>query len=420
MASIIPKKRQSPIIKTPQALIHIRHKISILQYKYWILFVRELREQFENVRPADQDGFRYISMEKISDALGYVPKKSEIDKDLRALKNEDITCNLLEKDGQTVLYGAGFISEWKVSNQKISFKLPSLIENVVRGLHEPNAIFQLLNWSVFNHFTGKYEAIIYKLCKDYVGVKQTPYMTIQEFRNYMGLKDEEYKEFKDFNRVLITNPCKKINQSEISDIEVEVEYERVGRSAIGLKFHVANKHRVSLPVPELESSKAFRFAKVTIESATQKEYLAMRSSEEIELCIERANEYGVTKEKKGVKIREYGALYRKAITEGWHTSQLQKKQIEAAENLKSERSASEQAEITIRNKLYEEKQVIEREQLFMIFDNLPEYEKEKLRDMYSKSLSELTRPYFKNQGERSAMHKVNFINFVKPFIETFK
>jgi hypothetical protein len=40
----------------------------------------------------------------------------------------------------------------------------------MRGLDLPKAMFSLISWDIFNHFTGKHEAIIYKLCKDYIGV----------------------------------------------------------------------------------------------------------------------------------------------------------------------------------------------------------------------------------------------------------
>ena len=111
------KKDSVEVIKTPQSLIHIKHRISLLQYKYWILLLRELREQFDAGTPPDENGFRYIPMSKIAADLGYSPNKAEIFKDFLALKNETIAFNVLEKDGQEAKYGAGFISEWKVTRK---------------------------------------------------------------------------------------------------------------------------------------------------------------------------------------------------------------------------------------------------------------------------------------------------------------
>ena len=81
-------------------------------------------------------------MQHIVDKLGYAPKKLDIWQDLLALKNETIAFNLLEKDGQSAKYGAGFISEWTVSTNRIGFKFPSILESVMRGLDDAEAIFQ--------------------------------------------------------------------------------------------------------------------------------------------------------------------------------------------------------------------------------------------------------------------------------------
>lgn len=139
-------------LKTPQSIIHIKHKISLLQYKLWILLLHELKRQFDENIPPDEQGFRYVAMQNITEKLGYSPKKSEIWNDLLALKNETIAFNLLGKDGQKAKYGAGFISEWTVTSQRIGFKFPSILEEVMYGIDDAMSIFQMLNWDIFNHF----------------------------------------------------------------------------------------------------------------------------------------------------------------------------------------------------------------------------------------------------------------------------
>jgi hypothetical protein len=34
-------------MKTPQSIIHIKHYITLQQYKYWIFLLQELRRQFD-------------------------------------------------------------------------------------------------------------------------------------------------------------------------------------------------------------------------------------------------------------------------------------------------------------------------------------------------------------------------------------
>ena len=320
------KKEQGLMLKTPQSLIHIKHTISLLQYKLWILLLHELKKQFDADEPADEKGFRYVPMQNLVEKLGYIPKKSDIWSDLVGIGDQQIAFNMLEKDGKSVRYGARFISEFKVSTSRIGFKFPSILEDVMHGLDDAEEIFHKLNWDVFNHFSGKYEAIIYKLCKDYLGVRRTPYITVADFREYMGFKSGEYSEFMKLNEWVITRPLKNINSSPVSDVSIAVEYHRKGRKVEGLYFTMKPKHQVTLPFIESENNAAFTLAKVAISSAKQQAYLAIMSAEQIHRTLARANEYGEELEKKGKKVN-YGAIYKKAIEENWGEQHPQQKSL---------------------------------------------------------------------------------------------
>jgi len=306
----------------------------------------------------------------------------------------------------------GFISEWKISSKIIRFRIPSFLEDVMKGLDEPKAIFQLLNWQIFNHFSGKYEAIIYKLCRDYIGVKRTPYMTIQEFRDYIGIKSKEYSEFMRLNQFVISGPCKKINQSDISDIEINPEFKREGRKVLGFYFKVASKSQISIPFADCEPNPAFQFSKITIEPLVQSEYLKIRSLEEISLCIERANEYAEEQVKKG-KAVNYGGIYRAAITEGWHIQYAEKK----IKNILAEKKRrKEKLELSEREKreLNEKKAIKERiENVINKFNQFPEEKKQELRHTFAETLPEITRKIFIKDGESSPMHRYNFALFIE-------
>ncbi|MDB5794273.1 MAG: putative replication protein [Noviherbaspirillum sp.] len=397
-------------IKAPQALIHIKHKISLLQYKYWILLIRELRRQLDLGIPTDERGFRTIPMKDIAGAMGYTPNKTELWNDLLALKNETITFNFLGKDGGELRYGAGFISEWAVHATRIEFKFPSFIEDVVRGLDEPKAIFQRLNWEIFNHFSGKYEAIIYKLCRDYKGVGRTPYMALEKFREYMGIAPHEYKDFRDLNKVVISGPVKTINASAVSDISVAVEFEKQSRRVVGLRFTVSSRQQEIMPL-EPEGNLAFRFAKVPLEPATQQKYLAMRTPEEIGIAIQRANEYGELQEAQGKPVT-YGALYRKAITDGWHVQVMereeQKKAVEKRKRAKEQaQREQEQAELA------KNSEVADRiNEAMAAFDALSEDRKADVRAGFRASLQAAAlQKSFDRHGESAPMVRAQFAEY---------
>lgn len=328
----------TPAIKTPQELVHIKHKISLRQYKYWILALRAYHEEhLANNGGAGESDFTRIPVEQIAKYLGYEPVRAELRADLEALRKEAIIYNVLGKDGKPAQRGAGFISEWEVSANWVGFKLPGFLVECIERLDLKNTMFQALNWSVFNSFSGKYEAILYKLCKDYVGVRRTPYMAIDNFREYMGLAEKEYAEFKDLNKFVITGPIKRINDSEVSDILVEAVFAKQSRRVVGVHFTVTLKNQSAFP---FEIDPVFAHARVAIPGQQQQKYLAEKSPEEIASSIDRANDYAANLERKGESVN-LGAIYHTAITQDW--GKEVKARVEVEEKKRERKVATEKA-----------------------------------------------------------------------------
>lgn len=347
MPNLKPQEPVRPIIKTPQELVHIKHKISLLQYKYWVLMLRAYREAYEDGggTPIGDEQYCYLPMKRLAEHLGYEPKTTEIERDLEAIRKEPIIFNVLEKDKQKAKTGRGFISEWYVSSNRIGVIFPPIIRQAIEQLDSRQSIFHLLNWSIFNSFTGKYEAIIYKLCKDYIGIGKTKFLPLDTFREYMGVQAHEYPDFKRLNQWVISGPVKRINESDVSDIIITPEFKREVRKVVGLWFHVEPKKQA---IMDFGNDPAFRLAKVTIALAQQRKYLDDKGAENIELSIQRANEYGEKQEKDG-KTVDYGALYRTAIEENWG-EEYQSKKLREAEKILASSKRQQKETVEIREK----------------------------------------------------------------------
>jgi hypothetical protein len=379
-------KNQKPeILRTPQSIIHIKHTISLRQYKYWVLLLRFYRDFFDSQEEPDKRGFYTVPVAKISDYMGYEPVTTELKTDFEALRREPILINFLGKDGKKATQGMGFISEWEITSKTIAFKLPSFLEAVMRGENDSLRIFQLLNWAIFNNFNGKYEAILYKLCKDYLGVGRTPYMTVEEFRDYVGLQENEYTAIDNFTRRCITNPIKAINDNEMSDIVVSVEYKRVGRKIEGLYFKAKKRKQQSLPYPVFAPHKAFLLAQVAISTQDQQTYMETMSPEEIQATIQRANEYADSLKEKGQKPKMTG-IYHKAFSERWGVEYLEQQQAEQAEVAKTALAEKEQARVDQADKAKADKATQDKKQryqsAFSAFSLLPENEQESLKTAF--------------------------------------
>lgn len=328
MSKLLKQKSGIEQIKTPQSLVHIKHSITHRQYKYWYIILRVYRLMLDALEQPDKDGFYYVPLATVAEFLGYEPVKIELKKDFEALRQQPIIINYLEKDGSKALHGMGFVSEWKISSTRIGFKLPSFIVNAVNGNDADKQMFLLLNWSIFNSFTGKYEAIIYKLCKDYIGVGRTPYMTIEEYREYIGLSENDYQSTDDFNKRCVKNPILSINKNELSDIIVSVEYKRMGRKITGLWFNAELKKQTQLPFEEFKPHPAFDYAKISIPPEQQAKYLETYTPEQVKAIIDRANDYTQEVKAKGKKANIAG-IYKMAFSENWGEQYREQKQLEA-------------------------------------------------------------------------------------------
>jgi hypothetical protein len=408
------KKIISPTLKTPQSLIHVKHNMTLVQYKYWILFLHDVKRQIDAGNQPDSSRRYYIGMDDVIEMMGVktTQKKSIIFEDLRKLKDLTVTYNVLEKDGQVAKVGHGFISEWSVSNSRIGYILPQVFIDAMLGLDsEAKNIFQLLNWEVFNSFNGKYEAIIYKLCKDYVGIGKTPYFTVQEYREYIGLKNDEYTAMDNFTRRCVVHPVNVINESIVADIRVSVQFERQGRKVLGLRFLIEAKQLI-LPIDEeAPKTDAFNLAKITIPVGEQLQYLQTMKEEEIIATIERANEYAESLTKRQKKAN-MGAIYKTAFSDRWGVQYKEQKALQAKIEQEKKMAQTKTRATQTETERTEQAQKEQNEKLWAEFKAMPESERTRIIEAVQNK-SQAMKTQYNKYGEDGALFRSNIIVLLK-------
>lgn len=389
------------LTKTPQEFVHIKHTITIRQYKYWFLLLKTYKELREAGVEVDEKGFYNLSISDITNMIGYEPVKKELKADLEALRQEPIIINYLEKDKKPVTHGMGFISEWKVSSTKIAFKLPSFIEDVLKGNLEARQMFLLLNWNIFNSFSGKYETIIYKLCKDYIGVGHTPYMSIEKYRDYIGLKENEYKQFFRLNEWTLTKPIKNINENEMSDIFVKVVFKKQGRKVLGLYFEMEYKPTTPiLEIAQIELNPAFKNCLIPINPQKQKEYLEKYGIERVQAIIDYVN----TQHEQG-KVKNLSAYYHQAFLNGYGLENFEAEQKAKAEAEEKKRQAKAKKEAELKAKKEQEekerKEKEEQKRCIEVFEALPQEEQEAILDEIENQIPPFMSSIFKKDRQKN-------------------
>ena len=112
----------------------------------------------------------------------------------------------------------------------------------MRGLIADSTMFAKINLLLERKFKKtKYALPLYELGLDYrdnrdrtTGKGCTPWMEVDKFRKYMGIKPEEYQAFNLMNRDVIQKALKEISAE--SDIIMSLEKETANRQVVKLRF----------------------------------------------------------------------------------------------------------------------------------------------------------------------------------------
>jgi hypothetical protein len=110
-------------------------------------------------------------------------------------------------------------------------------------------IYGKLNMRVQGSFTSNYALALYENCARYVGISNTPWISVDLFRKLMGISEDKYVIFRDFKRRVIDKAVEEVNT--LSELRVEPKFRKRGRKVVSLRFsiskrqkkHVLGKHR---------------------------------------------------------------------------------------------------------------------------------------------------------------------------------
>lgn len=162
----------------------------------------------------------------------------------KGIRRTDITWNLTResfstpnKEGFEPWIECGWLS-WAMSDgSTIHYEFP---EPLKAYLVEPT-VYASISLSMQKKFTSKFALILYENCLRYIKIGKTKTFDIETFRRIMGVKDGQYKVFRDFNNRVLKPAIKQIN--ELTDIDVEPVKKRIKRKVVEIKFIVTPKKR---------------------------------------------------------------------------------------------------------------------------------------------------------------------------------
>ena len=111
------------------------------------------------------------------------------------------------------------------------------------------------------HLTSKYATRLYELLIAWREVGKVPQIEISEFRNRLGLLDDEYTAMHNFKKRVLEPSIQQIN--EHTDITVAYEQHKKGRLISGFSFRLKQKQQAKKIETKRDPDTADLFTKMT-------------------------------------------------------------------------------------------------------------------------------------------------------------
>jgi hypothetical protein len=411
-------KDKKEVIKH-SAAIQISNKVNLLQRRAWNVLLSNAFSELDK-----KDIFQ-INVTDLCKTLKYTSRNDKHLKQLlRELMDIKIEWNLLNKDKKKEWGAMVLLAEVKIINGVLLYAYPPTLR---KSLHNPN-VYAKINLKLQNKFKSKHSLALYELFIDYFDIGETPIITIETFRELLGLADNEYSKFKDINHHIIKKGIKEIN--DISNLYVTVEYHKESRRVVGCKFFIAKnpnaeinlieltsikkiaEKQPSLPVPELELANQELFETITTEFGISNNKSVEILQTQDEFYLEEIFEHVREQIKKGT-IKNIPAYTVSAIENDYR---VKKSKYEIEKEQEAERKQQAQKEKQLIEQLKQEFEKHQKTKTTKAIKALSESDKEKQIASFEKEHIEnsnsYTKKFYKEGGINHIAIKAMFSVYV--------
>ncbi|RMD99248.1 MAG: RepB family plasmid replication initiator protein [Bacteroidetes bacterium] len=235
-------------LKKHVGAVHVKGKLSLLQRKIANVLLLNAYEELPDERKPEH----VIHLKTLAEAAGFDSNDTEtLRAALEALVDTKIKWNILDRDGEEEWGVTAFLSQAVTKSGTCRYAYPPELR---RKLYNPE-IYARINLSVQERFGSSYSLALYENCVRFRKVGTTGFITLEQWRDLLGLDDGQYEEFKYLNRDVLKPAIKEVNR--FSDILIKMETKREGRRVVALKFTVQDNPQLKLEL-RLPGNKALR------------------------------------------------------------------------------------------------------------------------------------------------------------------
>ena len=390
------------------AIIQMENRITLFQRRGWNILLAKAFHELRN-KPVHEMRFT-----EFCEMMGYQhtdKKYSEIEELLYELTGIGIRWNYLGKDKhEKERGGVRLLAGFKIVDGMMQWDYSTFLRE---KLSDPR-IFARINLTIQNRFRSKHSLALYELFVDYKGVSQTPWISIEDFRGLMGIKDDEYTRYKDLKYYVINRSLRDINKE--SDMNVVLDTKRKSRKVAELKFHIRENRgfQPSFDIPSPPAPEELKELEDHSSNEVNQELLdrliqfgvpkrkAIRELKKDEQRVSMALDAAIAYiEKQGDNIHNLAGVVNKAITDGWGVKspvEIEKEEKkQALIKARTEKEKEEKALEEIKSRFDEHR----KREALGIFNGLAEQQKEHVLKEVEQRVPKIMKQFFKKSGIES-------------------
>jgi len=236
---------KTELIVKDNALINASYNLDLVEQRLILLAIVEARESGKGINandPLTVHAESYINQFNVHRNTAYQALKDACD-DLFA---RQFSYQSLSEKGNVINHKSRWVSEVAYIDNEAVVRLifsPAIVPLITK-LEEQFTKYEMQQIS---NLTSAYAVRLYEILIAWRSTGKTPLINLIDFRKKIGVLETEYKRMYDFKKYVLDIALKQVN--EHTDITVNVEQHKVGRSITGFSFNFKQKK----PVSNLES-----------------------------------------------------------------------------------------------------------------------------------------------------------------------
>jgi len=255
-----PTQHNDNEIMKPRVVIHIGNRLDKLENQIYYFLLELSRKQFNkdnfNKKLKEENKDKRILISRIYETtIGEIDSFFKIydfkktKKHLETLFNTECKIDIFDKNYKNIrdehkeVYFHLLSKMIITDNNKVEMVFPDFVESEI----EKPQFFTLFDMGVISNFKSKFSLILYENTKSYIVDKnpncQIPYMTIETFKELMGVENiSSYGDYGNLKRKVIKPSVNEINK--FTDIDISFEEVKEGRKVVGIQFKSYKKKPV--------------------------------------------------------------------------------------------------------------------------------------------------------------------------------